>query len=79
VRRGFPGRVDQPETINFTEPPSKLLSRLYKNNLHRTYKKIVDGRELFERSEPEIAYNKCSKLKALLDEMLQMAQNAMTS
>jgi hypothetical protein len=79
VRRGFPGRVSQPETVNFTEPPSKLLGRLYKDNLHRTYKKIVDGRELFERIDPEIAYNRCPKLKALLDEMLQMAQSAMTS
>lgn len=77
VRRGFPGRVGQPETVNFTEPPSRLLSRLYKDSFHRTYKKIVDGRELFDRVEPEIAYNKCPKLKALLNEMLHMAQNAM--
>ncbi len=77
VRRGFPGRVGQPETVNFTEPPSRLLSRLYKENLHRTYKKIVDGKELFDRAQPEIAYNRCPKLKELLDEMLLLAQNAM--
>jgi hypothetical protein len=76
VRRGFPGRVGQPETVNFTEPPSKLLSRLYKDNLHRTYKKIVDGKELFDRTQPEIAYDRCPKLKELLDEMLQMARDA---
>jgi hypothetical protein len=78
VRRGFPGRVDQPETVNFTEPPSKLLSRLYKDSLHRTYKKIVDGKELFDRAKPELAYGKCPKLKALLDEMLEMAHSAMS-
>ena len=76
VSRGFPGRVGQPETVNFTEPPSRLLSRLYKENLHRTYKKIVDGKELFDRAEPEIAYNTCPRLRELLDEMLQMARNA---
>jgi hypothetical protein len=76
VSRGFPGRAGQPETVNFTEPPSRLLGRLYKDNLHRTYKKIVDGKELFDRAEPEIAYNRCPRLKELLDEMLQMARNA---
>ena len=63
VRRGFPGRVGQPEIVNFTEPPSKLLGRLYKDKLHRTYKKIVDGRDLFERTDPEIAYNRCPKAR----------------
>jgi hypothetical protein len=77
VRRGFPGRIGQPETVNFKEPPSRLLGRLYKDNLHRTYKKIVDGKELFDRAAPEVAYGRCPRLKELLDEMLQLARNSM--
>lgn len=73
----FPGRINEPETINFTEPPSHLLNRLYKEKLHRTYKKIVNGKELFDRLNPEIAYNRCPRLKELLDEMLNLAQEAL--
>lgn len=77
VRRGFPGKANKPETVNFTEPPSRLLGRLYREKLGRTYKKIVNGKELFDQIDPEIAYDKCPKLKALLDEMLRLAQQAM--
>lgn len=77
VRVGFPGRIDQPETVNFNEPPSQLLGRLYRDKLRRTYKKIVNGKELFDRLEPEIAYNRCPRLKELLDEMLRIAKEAM--
>lgn len=76
VRNGFPGKVIQPETVNFTEPPAKLLERLYRDKLHRTYKKIVDGKGLFSRLDPQVAYDKCPKLKELLDEMLKLAQAA---
>jgi len=77
VRGGFPGRIGQPETVNFNEPPSHLLGRLYRDKLHRNYKKVVDGKELFDRSDPEIAYDKCPGLKELLDEMLRLAHEAM--
>lgn len=77
VRAAFPGRVDQPETINFNEPPARLLGRLYRDRLRRTYKKIVNGKELFEGLEPDVAYRKCPRLKELFDEMLRMAKEAM--
>lgn len=79
VRRGFPSRVDKPETVNFTEPPAKLLVRLYKEGFHhrRIYKKTVDGPELFNQADPKTAYDKCPRLKELLDEMLRLAQEAM--
>ncbi len=69
--------MGQPETINFNEPPSHLLERLYRDKLRHTYKKVVNGKELFDRSDPEIAYNKCPRLKELLDEMLRLAHEAM--
>ena len=77
VRSGFPGRINQPETINFNEPPAQLLGRLYRDRLRRTYKKIVNGKELFDQLDPDIAGDKCPKLRELLDEMLLLAQEAM--
>jgi hypothetical protein len=77
VRGGFPGRINQPETVNLTEPPSHLLGRLYRDKLHRTYKKIVNGGELFEQLNPDVAYNKCPRLRELLNEILLLAQKAM--
>lgn len=77
VRGGLPGRINQPETVNFNEPPSHLLNRLYKEKLHRTYKKIVYGRELFNRLDPNIAYGECPRLRELLDEMLRLARQAL--
>jgi Domain of unknown function (DUF4276) len=76
IRGGFPGRVNQPETVNFTEPPAELLRRLYRDRLRRDYKKVVNGKELFDRLDPDVAYHKCPKLKELLDEMLELAQDA---
>ena len=73
VSDGFPGRVSQPETVNFDEPPAKLLNRLYRDKLRRTYKKVTHGKELFDKLDSEIAYSKCPRLKEMLDEMLRLA------
>src|SRR5438067_295108 len=43
VRNGFPGKVEEPESVNFDEPPSKLLHRLYRTYTREGYRKIVDG------------------------------------
>jgi len=77
VRASFPGRVTQPETVNFNEPPAKMLERLYKNRLKHTYKKVTHGKELFDRLDPATAYNKCPHLRELLDEMLRLARRAL--
>lgn len=76
VRGGFPGRHAQPETINFTEPPAKLLERLYTTKLHRKYKKTTNGAELFARLTPETARDKCPRLREMLDELLRLAEGA---
>ena len=36
IRDAFPGKVQNPETVNFNEPPSKLLEKLYKTKIKRT-------------------------------------------
>jgi len=65
-----------PETIDFDEPPAKLLSRLYRDKTKRAYKKVVHGRSLFARLDPNVAYGKCPELRRMLGEMLQMAHKA---
>lgn len=60
--------------VNFKEPPAKLLERLYPLHVRRSYKKVVNGKELFGKLDPGIAYQKCPKLQELLDKMLDLAE-----
>jgi Domain of unknown function (DUF4276) len=74
VKNAFPrGKIQSPETINFDEPPGKLLARLYPLHIERSYKKVVNGQELFNKLDPNQAYQKCPKLKVLLDKLLELA------
>ena len=68
--------AQMPETIDFDEPPGKLLARLYRDKTKRTYKKVVHGGSLFARLDPNVAYEKCPELRRMLDKMLQMAHSA---
>jgi hypothetical protein len=76
IRSGLPGRASQPETVNFNEPPSKLLDRLYQQHFKREYKKVVHGKELFAELDPSTVYRNCPYLARMLDAMLNMAKNA---
>jgi hypothetical protein len=76
VKRALPGKAAHPETVNSTEPPAKLLTRLYREKTKRDYKKTTHGVELFSRLDPNIAYAKCPALAALLDDVLAFAQSA---
>ncbi len=73
VRKVLPPKAKQPETVNFNEPPAKLLERLYSLHAKRSYKKVVTGKELFDKLDPGVAYRQCPKLKLLLDKMLELA------
>ena len=75
IRNAFPGRVAEPETVNFDETPAKLLDRLYRQHTRRSYKKVTNGRQLFSNLDPATAYEKCPHLRALLDAMLALAHN----
>lgn len=77
VRRALPGKAARPETVNFDEPPAKLLNRLYRERLGRNYRKVLDGAVLFRSLSPDRAYEKCPYLKLLLDDMLTLAQEAL--
>ncbi|VFM94956.1 MAG: protein of unknown function (DUF4276) [Candidatus Kentron sp. G] len=76
IENGLPGRIQKPETVNFDEPPAKLLERLYREKKKQKYKKVTEGKALFRRLSPEIARNKCPRLAEMLDEMLSLARNA---
>lgn len=74
VARAFPRRVNKPETVNFDEPPGKLLERLYGAKLNKNYKKVINGVELFSKLDIDTARDKCSSLRAFLDEARVLAQ-----
>jgi hypothetical protein len=76
VKKAFPSKIQNPETVNFDEPPAKLLDRLYNLHISRSYKKVVNGKELFGRLDPDVAYQKCPSLKDLLDKMLELAKQS---
>ena len=76
IRKSLAGKSAAPEKVNSLEPPAKLLETLYRTNLKRAYRKPIDGKALFRKLSPAAAYDKCPYLKALLDEMLRLAQQA---
>jgi hypothetical protein len=76
----FPPPIDvrlpktPPEGVNFQSPPAKLLQQLYSTHLDRNYGKRIDGTELFQKLDPNIAYSRCPHLKLLLDDILALAK-----
>ncbi|HEY3366824.1 MAG TPA: DUF4276 family protein [Symbiobacteriaceae bacterium] len=76
VAKALPASVAHPETINSNRPPAKLLGELYEEKAHTDYKKVTNGSVLFAKLDPQKAYATCPNLKALLDEMLYLAQQA---
>ena len=74
--RGAVAKVKTPESVNSTKPPSKFLAEIYESKSKHSYRKVTDGKELFGKLDPQVAYEKCPYLKLLLDEMLTLAQDA---
>jgi hypothetical protein len=76
----FPPPIDvripktPPEGVNFQNPPATLLKNLYSTHLDRNYGKVIDGIELFQRLDPNIAYDRCPHLRLLLDDILALAK-----
>jgi len=68
------GTIELPETVNFNQPPAKMLDKVYKQRTKRNYKKTTYGTQLFAKLDPLIAVTKCPYLKAMLDEMLSLAR-----
>jgi hypothetical protein len=66
-------KTSRPETINSQNPPSKRLKAQYLSKLKQTYQKRTDGAKLFDKLNPDVAYQKCPFLKLLLDDLLELA------
>ena len=75
VAAALPGKANNPETVNFSEPPGKLLDKLYREKTKSAYKKVVYGSNLFSCLNPDTARDKCPYLAELLNQMLIMAKN----
>ena len=75
-QKSLMAKSQQPETVNFDEPPAKLLTNLYRTRTASGYRKTTEGPALFRKLDPRTAYAKCPSLKALLDEMLLLARQA---
>lgn len=70
------GKTDQPEAVNFNEPPAYLLDRIYVAATGRSYKKRVYGEELFRELDPHVTYQKCPHFRKLADDLEQLARTA---
>jgi hypothetical protein len=77
VRKAI-AKYPEPEKVDDDEPPSKLLRKHYLAKTGRTYKKTVNGGDLFAKLDPEIARAKCPRLREMLDGMLDLAKAAMS-
>ena len=76
VQGRLPPSCSSPETINSNDPPSRLLERLYSHNLHRSYKKVVYGNDLFDKLDPVVVREKCPYFRQLSDDLVSMARKA---
>lgn len=75
IRDRLESSANRPESVNFLQPPAKLLQQVYRAN-GREYKKVVDGSALFSKLDPSRAYERCPHLRMLLDDMLSLAKAA---
>jgi predicted ATPase len=66
----------QPEAVNFNDPPSKRVDEACRRSIGRSYKKTVDDAPLFSKADPEVAYASCPYLRHMLDTMLNLARQA---
>jgi hypothetical protein len=77
IRNDLRAASNAPEQVDFNNPPARLLMHAYRDRLRRRYQKAVDGPGLFRLLEPDRACAKCPYLKAMLEEMLALANQAL--
>ena len=58
IRKALQKHTREPESVNFQQPPARLLRQVYKAN-GRDYKKVVDGSALFAKLDPNKAAQSC--------------------
>ena len=76
----LPAKCDRPEEVNFDEPPAQLLDRLFSQGKEsRGYKKTTMARVLLPKLDPALVYQKCPNFKLMMDEMLELSRQALSS
>lgn len=73
VADALPKKASNPEELNFDRPPSRILQRLYWEKRRHRFMKTIDGVNLIQKLDPDVAYGKCPFLQRLLDDMLYLA------
>lgn len=76
VANALPGSVINPEIVNNTQPPAKLLEALYDEKAKAVYKKVTNGSELFSKLDPHKVHAKCPNFRAIANYMLATAKQA---
>ena len=76
IRKALAEKVKNPETVNFDEPPAKLLDRVYMSLRKRHYDKVSEAKNHFPYLDPEVAAQKCPYLQQMLDELLALVLEA---
>jgi hypothetical protein len=69
-------KVKTPETVNFDEPPAKLLDKLYQRELKQSYKKVVQAKNLFPKLDPNTVYAKCPYFARMMEDLLTLVKEA---
>lgn len=76
----LPKNCERPEDINFDEPPSQLLDKLYSQGREgRGYKKTTMARNLLPKLDPNLVYQQCPNFRIMMDDMRTLAQQALNS
>jgi len=63
-----------PETVNFDNPPAKLLESLYRQHMRSHYKKNVDGIKLFLKLSPDDVIAKCPNFTKMMESLLELVK-----
>lgn len=69
----------RPEAVNFDNKPAQRIDAAFRKRLNRRYRKTTDGGDLLARANVSLAYEKCPSLRALLDDMRDLALAAARS
>lgn len=68
----------RPERVDLDHGPARRIDDAYLRELNRGYRKVTDGQTLFSKLEPAAVLDKCPYFRAMIEEMVELAQAAGT-
>jgi len=66
IKKAFPKKIQYPETVNFDEPPAKLLERLYSLHINRSYKKGGKRQGVFRQTQSGRCISKMPQTEGII-------------